>query len=834
MARNPVVGRHRLYKEGTTKLISWLTKTANQYCDISSMKNLIPQEFSAPASQNAPPPDTAYAPAKVRELVRFAGAVASASPPVVIPVAILEVTRDVIDGRLSCAAWYAGQSLQESSRLGKEDRAHRHFITVLQEVHLILHTAREDQQVSTRTLAAGEDTSPIAKARSRKTSKTSASPSADATAITNLFNHLEIEEPSPTPLGTKQCPNSKEQRPKNTESEQQYDLAAADDTAFALWCFLEDLHDVRTFARETWQDFAKGEVSNLAASMVTDTAFGLMRCADEESTATHPLFVEHHSIMVYLSLSASKQGRNLGLSPAEEGGLLPQTEPDAQLADVLCPVAMNLLRTYQDCLHNCPRCPSKPMQAQNQERKPPAHPAGDGATPFTRHALHGFGSILLDLAHFAQHASYEAMCDTFRADAFIRGLDSFGETGVMRMWLVVACQTYMDIYGIVGSKPEYGLLPLWAALLKSEDSVAEFIECTQVVRDGDDAYEKLRDIGRENGRLARGWVSAGADHKDIKDYLKKHGLKSGDLPPSAPLLSMLPVYTGRVLYDVKTEMHCYSISAANDNLFILAMAHLYKAARHYGLLPAPWHDMDFVIAQQSADRPLVTKTPANAGPKALARHYQMALGVPASSFARNPSLVLPKSSKLSPKKFRLLVVTSEFGRASIERKKDDGVLGVCRDDFIEVVLQAMAARNDGSGRSAVAAKFSPTQLPATFKKSLLADEPHLNFDYLSFWVDVNLVFADLFTNALRKLPESLSRNVHSCYELVDAFLRDAADVQLRSKPLAHAAISDAARVLNDFIAKDSKKYTQPAFDQSSGRIPKALRPQFEPRWPPNE
>lgn len=37
MAGNPIVGRYKLYKQGTTKLIQWLAQAAGACCDLTSI-----------------------------------------------------------------------------------------------------------------------------------------------------------------------------------------------------------------------------------------------------------------------------------------------------------------------------------------------------------------------------------------------------------------------------------------------------------------------------------------------------------------------------------------------------------------------------------------------------------------------------------------------------------------------------------------------------------------------------------------------------------------------------------------------------------------------------
>ncbi|KAK4548195.1 hypothetical protein LTR36_010064 [Oleoguttula mirabilis] len=816
MARNPVVGRYRLYKEGTAKLVRWLAQTASRCCDISAIiKSSTPAPAPRKAGSSARGENTAI-PIRPRELIRLAEAIASASPSVEIPSDILHVARDVIAGRQVCAEWYSGQAMQESSKLGEQDLAHRHFVTVLQDVLVILTDASEKQTASDVPAEADKGAKQTSvPARRKSTRIPMAAESADGPAMANLFSQLEVEEPSASPLGAQPNAQQQKQQPKKVAKDKEYGMAQEDDTVFALWCFLEDLNDVRTYVRDTWREFAAGDVSFVAASMVTDAAFGLMRCADEDFVMANPLFADHIAMMLFLGLSMTIQGHHVWLFSLDEGSSPRHLKAGLDIADLLCPAAATLLRGYTEKLRTCAKCASNPKQGRPQD--------SDGDT-FAKYSFHEFGPVLLKCAHSIEAMTASATSEGKLVDEFVRGMASFGKTAAMRIWLVVACQTYMDIYDIIGSDTSVGLRTLQAGLMKSEDTIMRWDTHMDKFGSAKPVDEELLQFASRNGTWARvlgSEMDAGSQHDNHSS-------------PAYSFLSSLPAHAGVLAYASHVKLHCKSMHPANAGLLILAMAHLYKALRHYGLLNQAWHDMDFVVSQQSILSPLVTKTAATADAKALARHYQMALGVPATSFARNPSLALPESL-FAAKKFapnaRKLQVTSRYGRGTIAHQKGDKVRGVPSSNSYELVLQSMTAAEDAKPNSKATTaiiRFTPLTLLATFKKCMIADEPHINFDYSGFWADCEQLLHDM-SPVLRKVTINLAHDVQGGCRLVDALLRDAAGVQLRQGSLVNAAISDAGALLADFIKANSTKYTQPAYDQSSGRIPKALRPTFEPR-----
>ena len=125
MASQQVVGRYKLYKQGTRNLVYWLTVTAEQYCDLKTVIRALRESESSP--QQARP---AGLEVRQAELVQLAELIATAEPPPDVPEGIVLIAKDVIQGRECCAEWYSAQALQTGSDLEKENDGHKAFILV--------------------------------------------------------------------------------------------------------------------------------------------------------------------------------------------------------------------------------------------------------------------------------------------------------------------------------------------------------------------------------------------------------------------------------------------------------------------------------------------------------------------------------------------------------------------------------------------------------------------------------------------------------------------------------------------------------------------------------
>ncbi|KAK4544053.1 hypothetical protein LTR36_004551 [Oleoguttula mirabilis] len=245
MATSPIIGRYKLYKAGTTKVVQWLAKTAGACCDIGS----IISSLKTKSTKKKKKPSREPVQISTRDLVALAEAIASTDPSVDIPVDILQIIKEVIAGRQVCA---------ECPRI----------------------LARAVKQYT--------------KPQPKKTQEPGKS---HASTLNNIFALLEVEELSDAPVGSAPDPATSEPAkvvPSNSSPKIEYNFLEVEEEdgslAFELWCLLQDMNDVRNLVRESWIEYSKGEISLLAADVITDTAFGQLRRTSQDFTARHPRF----------------------------------------------------------------------------------------------------------------------------------------------------------------------------------------------------------------------------------------------------------------------------------------------------------------------------------------------------------------------------------------------------------------------------------------------------------------------------------------------------------------------------------------------------------------
>ncbi|KAK3716046.1 hypothetical protein LTR37_006776 [Vermiconidia calcicola] len=813
-AQGSMQGRYKVYKAGTKKLVDWLVNTGDRCCDlkaiIKSFQGRLPTKHDEAANKKFGTAAPTYE-LRTQELVKLTQAIVDSEPPVAVPENIIQVLQDVIAGRQECAEWYSSQALEKSGELAEENQSHRYFIMILQRIKELLLKARA------KLPSGAEETKPKSTSGSKE-NRTAPQDTGDNT-ISNIFGCLRIEEPSPFPLGQEQPSGSSPSPATNFKLEK-----AENDTSFAIWCFLQDLNDVRVFVKGIWLEYTRGGISFLAASSTTDTAFGLLRCADAEFAASSNLqTTDWIKILEYFGLSFNTNGQVIWLCRNPE---TPKTEPppvssQMNIVDLLCPVAFLCIYSYSEEIRGTCEAERRRMKGEKNVTNPqPSH----------LHHFHEFCNVLWDLIPQLHYIAHTSLCEHIIIDEFVQGLVDVHRERKFPMWVVIACQIYLDLYDMLGNHIGHGVEALHKAFEKHRQVANDVLkyqeECKcdmEDVRDGvytsdwaDDAMDRFKEtFDTSRKRIVKQVANSRIPEKEEKGY------------STTAMERSLPAHAGAILTDLKIAMHRSGIQIANHGSYILAFAHLYKALRSKGVLNHEWHDMDMVLASFGSQHPLVAKAGSRFNSATAVRNFYHAIGLsPAQLKAKvdkvkhSPQGILESSRKLH--------ITSALLAALSEREQvwEKRGSGHTKSKTVEVVLHALTAsaseQKDKNARrkSQLRELFTPLQLLATFKKCIIADEPSLNFDYVGFMISC----ARLLTAIARKMHSTLQA-IHGSDVPDDDYISFVASV-LQSAP-SDVLVTEVAESLQSHIAEHGKHFIKEAYDQSSGRIPKDARPTIQ-------
>jgi hypothetical protein len=286
MSDLPIRNRYKSYKEGTEGLIRWITRTALAYSNAANFSHTLATSDSSANKLTT------------RDLVALTKLVV-ANIAVEIPETILKITKDVVAEREVCASWYKNQNV--NGELTASDKTHAYFIGTLHEIYQILDSAR-----ASRTRRLDRPPPPHQ------------APCEDTTsAFNNSFQHLMVEEPVGNPLGT------------TTDTVEAFTAVdkltfklekQKSDKAFAIWCMLEDFSAVRKYITKVWQHYRAGRKSLLAAGAITDTAFGLMRHANDDFAAGNGDVATYQAMLAFLEeeMLVPMEGKTMNHAPTKD------------------------------------------------------------------------------------------------------------------------------------------------------------------------------------------------------------------------------------------------------------------------------------------------------------------------------------------------------------------------------------------------------------------------------------------------------------------------------------------------------------------------------------
>jgi len=251
---------------------------------------------TVPATSIPIVPSTVTHTVRTQDLLRQAEVV-SKNAKIQVPDAILQVVKRAINARKRCAEWFAQTGIDN----GHSTERHMHFAKVLENAMEIL---KPGFGKADGVYAAVQHTAPNTQLKP----KPGTTALHDLSGLNNRFSNLEVEgtedfvEPSTAlqllPVsGTPVKPSQKAPTPKAVDV---YELEQdnAWEKMFDVYCFFEDLHRIQEFLNDTWKKYKHGEIDLLSATIITNSAFDIIRREEEQVTA----FAFGHQKLSYIDL----------------------------------------------------------------------------------------------------------------------------------------------------------------------------------------------------------------------------------------------------------------------------------------------------------------------------------------------------------------------------------------------------------------------------------------------------------------------------------------------------------------------------------------------------
>ncbi|KAF2993588.1 hypothetical protein E8E13_000745 [Curvularia kusanoi] len=510
-------------------------------------------------------------------------------PPVTVPTKLAALLDNTILLRQS----YSEDIAEFSANAADEDSSNRHafFLGILKKVRVVLSP-----------LITGPPAAIKEKANSTSVSE-----------ILNVFEHLELEEPSAAfeqapDAPTAPAPIYKAERPNDVEED-----------FFMLHLLLHDLARLRTEVSRAWEGYKQGGHDLIAASITTNTAVDLARSMIEDSKSA---FAKHGGAIRMLQVYYAAQCLEQGSSEAQK-----QRPTDDMnfamfsLADAVFWPAFLLLDGFASMHKINPHPEMKPGFYGTY------NPSSDRARKSSREKFLEDKILLLEvLTEFYFYCHMTKASPPPVEDEFICLLRNMFETKEVTLPLVFAATLFLDIHHILRDKADDGFTRLTDAAhfvtvdIEEEIKFHEDVEMATWPKQNDHTMQHFVET-------VKFWVH--------QDQQRKVGLQLKRTYPPKPwhLYRKHSWSCGLWRYWVLMQFHEFGIVFANAWGSIMSCAHLYNAVSGGKTQDMMWKDLDVVTGLQDPKTFFVGEAPTT--PDECLKRFALAMGASATNLAKS-------------------------------------------------------------------------------------------------------------------------------------------------------------------------------------------------------
>ena len=412
----------------------------------------------SPASSKDPssPADAPRYTIKVKDFITLAECIAQFTEPAVkVPLALVKSLNRAIELRRQHNEWSRGSAGSELP-IDVEDsnKSHSYFLGILESTRKILQGLMPSEMHSNLL------PQPSSKASSQVESGTSS----DA-QISNIFENLDIQEPSPEFLD---APDVERATRTDTVGEPIYEaekLCSMEEQYTAAHCLFQDVKNLRFFLRQLWTCYRDGGLSLVAVSITTNTAIDFVRNMEQDLLHRFPDKSDYESIMrVFYSVQSLLRGHDPN-NRQRSGDLLNFEVYD--LAEAVMFPTYLVLQSLKKII--------KPKQA-------PLYKPGyfgvrnTGVDWDTKNAREKFNDdrlVLMEAFPDLMLISMVTSKSTLAEDELIRGIRQMTPENPIPLWLVFAAQCFLDVQHCLGHDVARGFAEVERTAIAIRTSIKE-------------------------------------------------------------------------------------------------------------------------------------------------------------------------------------------------------------------------------------------------------------------------------------------------------------------------------------------------------------------------
>ena len=606
---------YKQYKAGTVQIVQWLVEKSKYQREAASPYT--PTGSRTKRVGNGAAITKIYIPTTL--LPELARSITKCRPLIDVPSQILLVLRRVIAARKEFAWQYQRKENGMTPYVTDSDRGHLHFIRVLEEVLGVLQSMVRPWENKT------------------KISATTTSDKDDLKDITNPFEHLDLEEPSPWLMDAEKPVLDADQ--KSLEPETTFEMEtpkedAAVECLFARFCLFQDFQHIRQYIQGLWEDYRDRKTSLVTAALTTNIAFHTIHRLHTDFAYTFPEYRSYASIDdVVLSGLYAERLAGQELLPSDVRST--QTSAEKSHHEASTHIDDDDESPLPGCeVYNLLEYLSDSYKLYSFEDFDPSLNhfdwSGERAISPPKNSQDEVENILLRavpdcLVIMRSIGGAGTPADQLSCDLF-----EFNKTQQPDLItsLCVECEIFADIHFILLKDLNRGFQELSTAGNNGFSGLRQHEIHMKAM-----GVDRTVPVTRQHLAVLRDFVKTVIQTDLIAENRQKHfGHQPGEVAPFC-LFKHHPVLCGALKFHLDRSLYYCGLRVTNEWAVLICVAHLYKATRQTGYLESEWVDMETLIDLYTPTRIFVGEAPCKF--EEMEKRLLLGVGVSVTSFARD-------------------------------------------------------------------------------------------------------------------------------------------------------------------------------------------------------
>jgi hypothetical protein len=663
MAQGSHLNTYQTYKAGTKRLTTWLVQ-ATKLCGVTVTPSTS-DKYQISLGQFL------HLARKITE---------SKKPNITVPREIVATIKNFIALRTEAGVDLSNLTSNEASKA-----SHLYFVSILEQVLELL--------APQSSVSGNESQEPT------------------GIKLANTFEALQVEETLPD-TGAAEASSSKKKSKAPATQEYEIEDSSANDSLLAILAFLKDYEGIERVVKEAWKHYRDGRLGLMAASVTTDTAYGILKRSSEELLSSLGGQKTYQDICsMFVEEESKVEGEKTGTVPAG--------------------VAQYLAMPVENILSAFAADPSaKPTAVYDAESG--NHHTNQEWTKKTAEGHHDQDKTLLMeylpvMAMFSRH-NWGLPTQDEMTSGLQTMIESKNGINGCPMYVIFATKLFLGVHEVLGVDHVHPVKELLATAKRCISIIDSWFKFSSE----NEPYENWPASSDKGLRNMRNFA------QQVIDGLDRDVATPDPLEPQPSLFfKRNPIVCGLLIMNISMVLQLAGQSLVGAYGSAVYPIHLYNACRHSGGLDREWEDAEYIYQLHTPQRIFVGGPPTD--PQDYHKRVMLMLGASAINFAANRRQGGKQETVVSKKGPRGLKTTTPVREAFQHRYVGDKNAALNKGNISAMMAVAKKSQRTSPPLTDIEQlvremesqqqDLSPVQLLTCVHEGVAAEEMHLNFDY---------------------------------------------------------------------------------------------------------